>query len=247
MTQPTTVVPLPRPLSITGAGLTHRGTVRERNEDAILTDPTGSLWAVADGLGGHGFGDLASAMVIDALSTIPDGGDPAQSLVARLRAANAAIHRQAQVTGTMGATVVALMIARGIGHVAWAGDSRAYLWRRGRLRLLTSDHSVVQDMVANGALTPEAARDHPEAHVVTRAIGAEPEVEIDLATVRLTGGDRLLLCSDGLTGCLHDQWICERLGEALDAGAACRVMLADALEMGATDNVSLTVVFIGDG
>lgn len=245
MTQPTTVVP--RPQSVTGAGLTHQGTVRERNEDAILTDPTGALWAVADGLGGHGYGDLASAMVIDALSTIPDCGDPPHSLLTRLRAANAAVHRHAEASGTMGATVVALMIARGCGHVAWVGDSRAYLWRRGHLRLLTRDHSVVQDMVASGALSPEAAREHPDAHVVTRAIGAEPEVEIDLTTVRLTGGDRLLLCSDGLAGCLHDQWICERLGEALDAEAACRAMLADALEVGASDNVSLIVVCIGDG
>ena len=245
MTQPTTLVP--RPQSITGAGLTHQGTVRERNEDAILTDPTGSLWAVADGLGGHGYGDLASAMVIDALSTIPDGGDPANSLLTRLRAANAAIYRQAQVSGTMGATVVALMIARGSAHVAWVGDSRVYLWRRGHLRLLTRDHSMVQDMVTSGALSPEAARDHPEAHVVTRAIGAEPDVDIDIARVRLTGGDRLLLCSDGLTGCLHDQWIAERLGGESDAEAACRAMLADALEVGASDNVSLIVVFVGDG
>ena len=231
-----------------GAGITHVGLVRQRNEDSILTDPTGALWAVADGMGGHGSGDLASDIVIERLSTAPDDDDPLDVLERLLTEANGIIYGLARERGrTMGATVVALMIENSVGYLAWAGDSRAYLLRNGRLRLLTRDHTVIQGLVDDGLIQPEEARGHAEANVVTRAIGAEPEVEIDMATVPFLPGDRMILCSDGLTGPVGDGTIAALLGAAETPEEACRSLLRAALEEGAPDNVSVVAVFMDAG
>jgi PPM family protein phosphatase len=231
-----------------GAGITHVGAGAERNEDSILTDPTGALWAVADGMGGHGSGDVASDIVIERLSTAPDGADPLDVLERLLTEANDIIYRLACERGrTMGATVVALMIENSVGYLAWAGDSRAYLLRNGRLRLLTRDHTVIQDLVDDGLIRPEEARGHAEANVVTRAIGAEAEVEIDMATVPFLPGDRMILCSDGLTGPVGDGTIAALLGAADTPEEACRSLLRAALEDGAPDNVSVVAVFMDAG
>ena len=236
------------PASI-GAGLTHTGLVRERNEDSILTDPTGALWAVADGMGGHGSGDIASDIVVERLSTAPDEGDPAIILEELITEANDRIYVRAQQSGgrTMGATVVALMIQNAIGYLAWAGDSRGYLLRRGGLRLLTRDHTVVQDLVDQGVIGSEEAHHHAQANVVTRAVGAEPEIEIDLVTIPFIAKDRVLLCSDGLTACVGDHEISAALNEAETPDDACRRLIASALEAGAPDNVSVIVVFLVEG
>ena len=246
MTHPTTVVPIRQPPAIDGAGLTHVGMVRERNEDSILTDPSGVLWAVADGMGGHGHGDVASDLVTGALAAVPTDGDPRRVLVAGIEAANAEVHRRAEVLGPMGATVVALMIEGRTAHVAWAGDSRAYLLRGGSIAPLTRDHSVVQELIDRGALAPGAAAEHPDAHVVTRAVGAGPGIEVDLVAVPLADGDRIVLCSDGLSGCLPAERIAALLGVAPTAEAACRALVAGALEAGAPDNVSVVVVLVGE-
>jgi PPM family protein phosphatase len=193
MNTPITIVPgQARPLPVAvGAGLTNRGMVRERNEDSILTDPSGTLWAVADGMGGYGNGDIASDIVIDCLAKIPDGVDPGPALVARLKEANDLVLERQRTPGMgrMGSTVVAVLISRAVAHVAWAGDSRAYLLRNGRLRPLTRDHSVVQEMVDRGELSPEEAESHPESNMVTRAVGGAPELDVDLITVPLAVGD----------------------------------------------------------
>jgi PPM family protein phosphatase len=231
-----------------GAGITHAGLVRERNEDSILTDPSGALWAVADGMGGHGSGDVASDIVIERLSTAPDDADPLGVLESLLTEANDIIYRLSCERGrTMGATVVALMIENAVGYLAWAGDSRAYLLRGARLRLLTRDHTVIQDLVDDGLIRPEEARGHAEANVVTRAIGAEAEVEIDMATVPFLAGDRMILCSDGLTGSVGDGTIAALLGTAETPDEACRSLLRAALEDGAPDNVSVVAVFMDAG
>jgi PPM family protein phosphatase len=231
-----------------GAGITHVGLVRQRNEDSILTDPTGALWAVADGMGGHGSGDVASDIVVERLSTAPDGADPLDVLETLLIEANEIIYRLACERGrTMGATVVALMIENAVGYLAWAGDSRAYLLRNGRLRLLTRDHTVIQDLVDDGLIRPEEARGHAEANVVTRAIGAEPEIEIDSATVPFLAGDRMILCSDGLTGSVGDGTIAALLDAAETPEDACRSLLRAALEDGAPDNVSVVAIFMDAG
>lgn len=248
MNTPITVVPgqdSRLPVAV-GAGLTNRGVVRDRNEDSILTDPTGALWAVADGMGGYGNGDVASEIVIDCLAQIPDGVDPGPALVARLKEANDLVlaRQRAPGMGRMGATVVAVLISGAVAHVAWAGDSRAYLLRGGRLRPLTRDHSVVQEMIDRGELSPEEAEKHPESHMVTRAVGGGPELQVDQISVPLAVGDRLLLCSDGLTRCVYEQTVEALLRDASGPEEACQRLVREALDSGAPDNVSTIAVVI---
>ncbi len=247
MNQPITIVPklgaiaFPQPK---GHALTHRGTVRAANEDAILADPSGVLWAVADGMGGHEGGAVAADLVVDTLATIADDAPPAESLEDAISRANTRVLAAAATLGaqTMGATVVALFISQGIAHVAWAGDSRAYLLRGRRLRMLTHDHTVVQDMVDRGEFGLSEAEAHPEAHIITRAVGAAAEIEVDHAAVPLLTGDRLLLCSDGLPRCVYAQDIESILLQPGEADAACQALLRRALDEGAPDNVSVVVV-----
>lgn len=248
MSSPTTQVPLvPARLPVVaGAGMTHRGLVRSVNEDAILTDPGGTLWAVADGMGGHGHGDIASDIVIDSLSTIEDGTDPQTELRGAITAANDRMLAEdaARGGGRMGSTVVATLIHRAVAHIAWVGDSRAYLWRRGRLGMMTRDHSLVQDLVDRGGLSAEEAEDHPDSHIVTRAVGGGPEIEIDMVAVLLTPGDWLLLCSDGLTRVVYETRIGAILGTAATPQDACQALVQAALEAGAPDNVSVIALNI---
>jgi PPM family protein phosphatase len=250
MNTPTTLVPVPRnelPVAV-GAGLTNRGKVREKNEDSILTDPSGTLWAVADGMGGYGNGDVASDIVIDCLAMIPDGADPGPALVARLKEANHIVTERQRAPGMerMGSTVVAALISRAVAYVAWAGDSRAYLLRGGHLRMLTRDHSVVQELIDRGELTLAEAESHPESHLVTRAVGGAPDLEVDLVSIPLAVGDRLLLCSDGLTRCVYEQTVEALLRDANSPEEACHALLREALENGAPDNVSAITVLIRD-
>ena len=250
MTTATTLVPKPPKYPpVSGAGLTHRGMVRTENEDAILTDPSGHLWAVADGMGGHGHGDVAADIAIDHLSRIDDGAEPGAALHDALMAANdEVIGRQGRdALGRMGTTVVAMFVRRAVAHIAWAGDSRAYLWRRGKLGMLTKDHSVVQELVDQGTLNPDDAELHPESHVITRAIGGERDLRVDLIAVPLSPGDRILLCSDGLSRVVHEPHIGAVLGEAETPADACRGLVQAALERGAPDNVSAIVVAVGEG
>lgn len=232
-----------------GAGLTNRGKVREKNEDSILTDPSGLLWAVADGMGGYGHGDVASDIVIDCLAAIPHDADPPAALVAQLEQANrmVTLRQQEPGMGRMGSTVVAMMLTGALAHVAWVGDSRAYLLRSGRLRLLTRDHSVVQDLVDQGVLSAAEAESHPESHIITRAVGGDDALVVDTATVPLDIGDRLLLCSDGLTRCVYEQTIEFLLSNADTPDLACVALVREALENGAPDNVSVIAVQIVAG
>ncbi|ABL70545.1 protein phosphatase [Paracoccus denitrificans] len=244
-----------RGLSVRGAGLTHRGAVRDQNEDAILVDPSGRVWAVADGMGGHRLGGYASDRVIDALETIADSEEPAEALAARFAAADVLIAERGRREGAViGATAVAAIIRRGRLTLAWAGDARAYLLRDGGLALLTRDHSLVQEWVDAGRLAPEAARGHPQANIVTRAVGAGAAPEF--VALDLVVGDRLLLCSDGLTHVLPDDALAAALrdtrpgaapGAGTPADAACARLVQQTLAAGAPDNVSVIVVDIGPG
>lgn len=251
MKSATTVVPvLPQhpPLAV-GAGISHRGMLRDRNEDAILTDLGGTLWAVADGMGGYGHGDVASDIVIDCLETIDDSEAPDAALAARLTEANRRVRRRAAEPGMgqMGSTAVAVIVARAVAHLAWVGDARAYLLRRGRLRLLTRDHTLVQDLVDRGELSPDEAERHPESHIVTRAVGGDDDIDIDQAVQPLVLGDRLLLCSDGLPRAVYDGTVEAILAAAADPAAACDRLVAEALANGAPDNVSVIVIDIREG
>lgn len=251
MQKPTTRTPQRFPLRLVayGAGLTHAGIVRERNEDAILTDPSGTLWAVADGMGGHGRGDRASEIVIDRLAATPDGSAPLVELRAALMRANQEIQEVAQREGggaVIGATVVAAMIVGARATVVWAGDSRAYLGRGMALEQISRDHTLVQELVDAGALSAETAHTHPDAHVVRRAVGAAPELDLDHVELDLYAGDRLLLCSDGLTGCVSDEDIRIQLATVEHPATACTVLTRLALSAGAPDNVSVICIFVED-
>nr|WP_322867344.1 protein phosphatase 2C domain-containing protein [Aquicoccus sp. G2-2]MEA1114674.1 protein phosphatase 2C domain-containing protein [Aquicoccus sp. G2-2] len=229
--------------------MTHAGMVRDRNEDSILTDPSGTLWAVADGMGGYGNGDVASDIVIECLSTVPDEALAGPALQSRLEEANRQIraHSLKECTGAIGATVVAMLIQNSVAHLAWAGDCRGYLMRAQQLRLLTRDHTVVQDLVDQGLLSETGREGHPESHVVTRAVGFEDHVQIDIRAVPVVPGDRLLLCSDGLTACLGDHQIGDLLAQTHEPEEVCRQMVTAALEAGAPDNVSVVSVFAREG
>jgi serine/threonine protein phosphatase Stp1 len=225
-------------------GVTHRGTVRTRNEDAFVDRGDIGLWAVADGAGGHGAGDVASAAVATALQELPPDLTGAEMLT-QVRTRMAAVHGDLQRRaaeagpGRVIATTIVILLARD-GHFAclWAGDSRAYLLRGGVLCQLTRDHSLVQDMVDAGLLLPEEAERHPQANVITRAVGGEGELDLDKVSARIEVGDTFLLCSDGLFKALAEDDMAERLA-AQDGPDA---LIEAALARGAGDNVTALVV-----
>lgn len=252
MRSPKTLIPKPRSICapvFVGAGLSHRGTVRSENEDSILTDPSGHLWAVADGMGGYGHGDLASDLVTRALSDIEDDHAGAAALKRALVRANNEIqaYTAAQGIGPIGSTVVSMLLLNSVAHIVWAGDCRAYLMRNRHLKLLTRDHTVVQDMVDEGLLHQAERDNHPQAHVVTRAVGYQPEIDLDALTVPVVPGDKIILCSDGMTDALGDHDIAHHMSAASEPKGLCHALMTAALTLGASDNVSVVAVFARDG
>jgi protein phosphatase/serine/threonine-protein phosphatase Stp1 len=225
-------------------GVTHQGTVRKRNEDAFVDRGDIGLWAVADGAGGHGAGDVASAAVAAALSDLPPGLSAAEVL-AQVRLRLNAVHAHLQqcaaeaANGEIPATTVVVLMARG-EHFAclWAGDSRGYMLRDGELCQITHDHSLVQEMVEAGELAPEDAESHPQANVITRAIGAPDALELDKVSGRIVTGDVLLLCTDGLFKALPER----EIAHLLASGGGPDLLIEQALRSGARDNVTALVV-----
>jgi serine/threonine protein phosphatase PrpC len=226
---------------------THIGTVRQRNEDAVLDRAEIGLWAVADGAGGHERGDYASACIVEALAAIDaaySGARLVQEVRASLSRVNNELRAKATVLGPNAlicTTVVALLVDAGEAHVLWAGDSRLYLMRAGRLRQLTRDQSYVQDLVDRGEITREEAAGHPLSNIVTNLVGGSPELIFEERIERLETGDILLLCSDGLSGSITDAEIAEVLGAYRVSTAADR-LIECALAQGARDNVSVVVI-----
>lgn len=221
----------------------HRGTVRPSNQDACLCRPEIGLFAVADGVGGQAGGGFASAEVVRALEAIPCGLAPAD-LLGAVRAGLQATHQRLQDEAALRsspavATTVVVLLLHG-DHLAcvWAGDSRAYVLRRRQLVALTSDHSVVGEMVRTGKLTEAQAGRHPSGNVITRAIGVRSDdVLVDKVIGHVEAGDRFLLCSDGLTKALGTEEIVSRLGNSDPAAA----LVAAALAANARDNVTALV------
>lgn len=223
---------------------THPGAVRPRNEDALLDRPDIGLWVVADGAGGHGSGDVASAAIVAAMETIVPGLSAAE-LLAQVRIRLTDVHRGLQEEaarrgpGRILASTVVVMLARG-DHFAmlWAGDSRGYLMRNGTLTRVTRDHSLVQELVDQGTLSEEEAESHPQANVITRAVGAQGELELDKVSGRIVEGDRYLLCTDGLFKTMSEAEIGAMIGGGSDALA----IVTEAVGRGARDNVSAIAV-----
>jgi len=222
------------------------GRVRPHNEDSVWPHPGSGdaeealVVAVADGMGGHVGGEIASRTALETATSV--GGAPA----IRVQAANLAVldeaARQPRLAG-MGTTLTLGLIspdgALEIGHV---GDSRAYLFRGGELAMITTDHSYVSEMIAAGRLTPEEAETHPYRSVVTRAVGLEPSVEVDTITIQLADGDRVLLCSDGLTAMVDDPSIAEILGDHPDPEDAADALVDEANDRGGEDNITVVLV-----
>ncbi len=230
---------------------THVGTVRRHNEDAYLCRPDLGLWAVADGAGGHQSGELASGMIAAALDRLEPGLTAAE-LLPRVRVAmnethTALLHEAGlRGAGTVIASTVVILVLRDT-HFAclWAGDSRAYLLRQGALTQITRDHSLVQDLVDEGRLSLAAAEHHPQANVITRALGADGlDLELDKTIGTIEPGDRFLLCSDGLSKTLPVSEIAALLG-APDGVPPTELLIAAALARKGSDNVTAVVVAIG--
>jgi serine/threonine protein phosphatase PrpC len=229
------------------AARTHVGTVRRRNEDAVLERVEIGLWAVADGAGGHQRGDYASSRIIAALRHVnPALSGP--SLVEEVKGSLAEVNREVRAkaatigsSALIGSTVAVLLIWDDQSCCLWAGDSRLYRMRAGRLRQLSRDQSHVQDLVDRGEILPEAAAAHPMANIVTNLIGAFDQLVLEERRDRLEPGDILLLCSDGLSSTLMDTEIADLLTGSSLAAAADR-LIERALDQGARDNVSAVVV-----
>ncbi len=228
------------------AARTHAGTRRTVNEDRVLDRTGRGLWAIADGMGGHRAGDVAASTVVEAMAGVEHGASGYTYLgdiITAVEQANAAIFngRAAEGAGASGSTLVALIAHEGHYACLWAGDSRAYRFRDGALTAITRDHSLVQQLVDQGDVPESRRRQHPNAHVITRAVGVDAQVELDRQFAAIAPGDIFLLCSDGLTACLDDAEMARALAGG-DLDAAADQLLQTALSRQALDNVSLILV-----
>ena len=226
--------------------LTHVGLRRELNEDTYYGDSELGLWLVADGMGGHEYGEVAAALAREAIVRGVRAGLP---LAEAIRAADEEIIACSRTRGDslpMGTTVVAARVNGGDRfEVAWVGDSRVYLWRDGKLAQLTQDHSYVQELIAQGAITADQARSHPHRNVVTQALGvtAPHQLNVETMTGELRPGMQLLLCSDGLTEEVDDAGIASVLAQGDCSAQECvDGLVAAALDGGGSDNVTVLLV-----
>jgi len=243
------------------------GRKRKGNEDSHCVDAAHNLFVVADGMGGHAAGEVASRMAVEAISefvaltagnqeiTWPFGLDESISydgnrLKTAIRHANRrvleATRERADLEG-MATTVAAVLIDRDVANLAHVGDSRIYLWSEGEFTLLTSDHSWVNEQIQTGVISPEQARSHPLRNVVTRALGGRADLLVDVQTRTLKSGDVMLLCSDGLTTMIGDEDIAGILAETDgDVARAANALVDEANARGGEDNITVVLVRFED-
>ncbi|HEX2044777.1 MAG TPA: Stp1/IreP family PP2C-type Ser/Thr phosphatase [Gaiellaceae bacterium] len=232
------------------AGKTDAGRKRRRNEDAFVVEPP--LFAVADGMGGAQAGEVASRLAAAAFREFHEADElaPEDRVRAIVQEANRRIYDRARsdagATG-MGTTVTAALVEPGQIAIAHVGDSRAYRVREGRLEQLTEDHSLVADLMRSGRLTAEEAETHPQRSVITRALGTDPEVDVDTLTVEASPGDVFLLCSDGLTTMVADDDILELVSESPSLEAAAAALVKAANRGGGEDNVTVVLFAVEGG
>lgn len=235
-------------------GITDTGAVRQQNQDAyrIETDgPAGPFVVVCDGMGGAKAGNIASKLAVEAFSAFltdfeaQEPQEPENALSHAVGAANEAVCARATVdaecTG-MGTTLVAALVKPDVAHLVNVGDSRAYYMTGGGISKVTRDHSLVEDLVLKGEITPEEARQHPQKNLITRALGAEETINADFYRLDYKEGDFLLLCTDGLSNVITDQ---ELLYETVHGGPpaqCCERLLKMALSRGAPDNVTVVLI-----
>ncbi|HHY33427.1 MAG TPA: Stp1/IreP family PP2C-type Ser/Thr phosphatase [Firmicutes bacterium] len=223
------------------------GLVRSVNEDDYLIGD--GVFAVADGLGGHEAGEIASQMAIRMLKEFkpPENGDPAGALAEALEGINRAVYKRSVADPScegMGTTLTVLLITGDTAYIGHVGDSRAYLVRDGRLHRLTEDHSIVGELIRMGMLSEPEARAHPQRNLLTRAIGTQPDVEIEVGYCKLGPGDRFLLCTDGLTGAVDDGEILRVMASAQDPRSAVDQLVELAMRGGGHDNITAVAVFL---
>lgn len=231
-------------LRLEASGLTHEGLVRVANEDSMLQRDDLGLWVVADGMGGHEGGRFASSTVVSALASLDAAmaGEPMLEAASRaVHSANRTIFNAGSAGHRMGSTVAVLVVHEDLFTCFWAGDSRVYLLRDGRLFRLTRDHTQVQDMVEAGLLSPEEAASHPMSHVLSRAVGVEEDLQLEAVRDVVRPRDIFLLCSDGLYGVVSDAEITDHLLRH-DPASACRLLVDLVLARGAPDNVTVIAV-----
>ncbi|HEX9188623.1 MAG TPA: Stp1/IreP family PP2C-type Ser/Thr phosphatase [Vicinamibacteria bacterium] len=243
------------------------GRKRKGNEDSLFLNPDQRLYVVADGMGGHAAGEVASRVAVDAINefvtitggneeiTWPFGLDDSISyegnrLKTAIRQANRkvleAVRESAEYEG-MATTVAAVLVDGDVANLAHVGDSRIYLWSGGRILQLTSDHSWVNEQIQSGVISPEQARSHPLRNVVTRALGGRADLLVDVQARQMVAGDVLLLCSDGLTTMIADDDIARILGEAEgDIARAATALVAEANERGGEDNITVVLLKFED-
>lgn len=240
------------PVSIEAAGDTHVGRARPANEDAILVGDT--VFVVADGMGGAAGGHIASSTTVESFHAL-DGArfgnaeEAEEAMRQVILDANRAVRQNAQrdpQLDGMGTTVTAVMLNGADLYVGHVGDSRAYLLRDDELRRLTHDHSLVQQLIDMGRLSEEEAENHPQAAIITRAVGLSAEVDVDVDTLRPEPGDRLLLCSDGLTRVVGEDEISQHLADLREPQEAIRTLIDLANERGGPDNISVVVLAFHD-
>ena len=248
-------------LRLKACGLSDVGMTRTHNEDCFEIDHQRQLFVVADGMGGHSHGEIASRIAVETIrdfvdqaadldATWPTRYDPelkrhSNALLAAIRLAHdnvlSAIGKDASLHG-MGTTVAGFMVQEEVAAVAHVGDSRVYRFREGQLELMTQDHTWVNEQVVAGFLSEEQARVHPLKNVVTRALGGDSEVQVDVREVQLEAGDLYLLCSDGLTTMLPDTLIQEHLETAGGLEELCRRLVQEANRRGGVDNVTVLLL-----
>ena len=229
------------------ASRTNVGLKRKINEDSLFVDSERGLWAVADGMGGHDAGEVASATVVEALRNLPrveNLDELASAAEDALAGANRQLIDLARSSGSqqsIGTTVVGIAIADGDFRCFWMGDSRAYRFRDGYLSRISRDHSLVQKLIDAGMLSPEDAEHHENANVVTRAVGVSEQVEVDVVSGDAVPGDQFLLASDGLTRVVEDDEIASELQSSPPDQAADK-LIELVLSRGAPDNVTIVIV-----
>lgn len=243
------------------SGRTDVGQRREHNEDSLLLAPQFGLFAVADGMGGHAAGEVASQLTVEALEhffqqlhVTPDAPWPlppdprfdalANRLVVGMQLANQRIREAGREGGRegMGTTCVAALIDGDQARLAWVGDSRAYVLRKGMLLPATTDHSLANELLRTGQMKPEELEFFEHHNVITRALGADEHVEADVTALALEKDDLLLLCSDGLTGMLPDGHLAAALSNAKSLDHACQQLIDDANAAGGYDNITVVLV-----
>lgn len=230
------------------AAMTDPGCVRERNEDSIDIDRSLGLLVLADGMGGHNSGEVASQLAVETILSrareVLAAGRAAEAVAALVREANAAIFEKSRAFPQdqgMGTTVVVALIDERRAVVAHVGDSRLYLLRGGALKALTEDHSLVADQLRSGLITKAQAETSSLQNILTRALGTEREVAVDVSEHGLGPGDRLLACSDGLTKMVSEPDISRTLAEASSAAQAAERLIRRAREAGGVDNITVGV------